>query len=96
MKKIINLTLISLLLSGCASSALGRNTPFSPEEMYEGYPCRKECDTFKNGYDGARNRQLKDADLCQGETLSEIAGCRAYIADEEFDQKIYKDLTLID
>lgn len=50
-------------------------------KVYQGYPCRDECEAFTAGYDGAKEAEIDGKPDCQKFDGAERLGCEAFVND---------------
>lgn len=79
MKHAIIILVVGTILAGCISHPPERPSSYSPDEVYQGYPCTPHCPEFQAGYDQAQLDQLTSINDC-GDSLSPYTtGCAAYV-----------------
>jgi len=93
MKKIILMSLMTLLFTGCYSE----NTEYDDESdtqeeitqqnEFKGKPCIGDCSGHNAGYEWAEDKGITDPDDCGGNSQSFIEGCQSY-AEENSDTDV--------
>ena len=91
-KKILFVSLCSVFVGGCALSTVTPIEPIKPEQTYQGYPCFETCDAFEKGFKNARDTGIKTEGNCRMDDINERSGCKAYVAEAEWQAHEQSDL----
>lgn len=67
-------------MAGCTSS-----TPVNLNNIYNGYPCGNNCDSFKQGYEDAKLQQFTLPEQCDKVDQSRKIGCLSYIQEYSYE-----------
>jgi hypothetical protein len=88
MKKIL---VASILFASCVFSV---SQKINPEQIYQGYPCGTNCDSFQAGFNHARQENLQTNLECGAYPLDQATGCQAAVIENLRGQENFTDLTI--
>ena len=93
MKTTIIIIFTTMLLAGCSNIAIKpSDEAYASDEVYQGYPCSPNCQDFQKGFDAAKDHKLTIPNQCQGQSMAETTGCKAYVNEYQFENQTYYEL----
>jgi hypothetical protein len=83
--------IIGWMLAGCTTDPV---LQIKPDQIYKGYPCFDNCESFKIGYEYAISQSFSNLEDCQIADSQQITGCQAGTRENIFENNPENDLRI--